>query len=136
MKKRIKHVSELPEWFNLEKYNNARKLNANGWYEQLCIRGNILKYYDLEFLDEVGLPKVMPQQDCFKEALKDVRENPIFHIHGEGKGKLPIYFYFDSISTLLKSQHPKYGPSVYLMTLEEGLIQIDWNMPGTGKTNL
>lgn len=112
---RIKHVSELPKWFKLNKYSDAKNLDATGWYEQLCIRGNILKYYDLEFLEKAGLPKVMPQQSCFKNALNDIRENPIFDIHGEGKGKLPMYFYFDSISTLLKSKHP----SVCLMTLEE-----------------
>jgi hypothetical protein len=119
MTDKIKHVSELPRWFKLDKYNDAKNLDANGWYEQLCIRGSILKYFDHEFLDEVGLPKTMPQQPCFKEALKDVREKPIFDINGEEKGKLPMCFYFDSISTLLKSKHPKYGPSVYLMTLEE-----------------
>src|SRR5881394_1963592 len=103
MTRRIKHVSELPEWFKLDKYNNARKLDANGWYEQFCIRGTILKYYDHERLDKAGLPKDLPQQPCFKEALKDVRETPIFDINGEGKGKLPLYFYFDSISTLVNS---------------------------------
>jgi hypothetical protein len=31
MKKKIKHVSELPKWFQITKYKNAKKLNAAGF---------------------------------------------------------------------------------------------------------
>ena len=38
MAKKIKHVSELPEWFKLEKYTFTNNLDAAGWYEQLSMR--------------------------------------------------------------------------------------------------
>ncbi len=39
MTKRIKHVSELPNWFNLAKYEFTKNLDALGWFKQLVIRG-------------------------------------------------------------------------------------------------
>lgn len=38
MAKQIKHISELPSWFNLDKYDLAKELDATGWHEQLIIR--------------------------------------------------------------------------------------------------
>jgi hypothetical protein len=44
MSKRIKNKSELPEWFGLEKYDQAKILDAAGWYVQLYIRARCLAY--------------------------------------------------------------------------------------------
>ena len=38
MPKRIKNVSELPNWFQLKKYDKAKALDTTGWYEQLSVR--------------------------------------------------------------------------------------------------
>lgn len=38
MTRKIKHVSELPEWFQLEKYTAAKNLTAEEWYQQIAIR--------------------------------------------------------------------------------------------------
>ncbi len=38
MTSRIKNISELPKWFQLDKYKAAKKLDAAGWYEQFAIR--------------------------------------------------------------------------------------------------
>lgn len=114
MTQRIKHVSELPKWFRLDKYNNAKKLDANGWYEQLCIRANALMYYE-ENQNEAYVK--ITQDASFKEALEDIRENPIFDMKGDKK--LPLFFYFDSIEIRLKSRGSAYTPSIHSMTLEE-----------------
>lgn len=34
----LKHVSELPDTYNLNKYNNANELNLHGWYVNLSLR--------------------------------------------------------------------------------------------------
>lgn len=38
MTKRIKHVSELPSWFDLKKYEFTKTLNSLGWFKQLIPR--------------------------------------------------------------------------------------------------
>lgn len=43
MTKRISHVSNLPEWFDLAKYEIAGSLDAIGWYEQLIIRRELIR---------------------------------------------------------------------------------------------
>ena len=45
MTSRIKHVSELPEWFHLDKYKKAIKLDAAGWHAQLALRGKIAESF-------------------------------------------------------------------------------------------
>ena len=51
MAKRIKHVSELPSWFDLKKYDFAEKLDALGWYQQLAIRGMCI-YRIAEYIED------------------------------------------------------------------------------------
>ena len=41
MPDQIRHVSEIPEWFDLDKYAEAADLDAAGWYEQLAIRHDL-----------------------------------------------------------------------------------------------
>lgn len=40
MTKRIKHISELPGWFNLANYEFTKNLDALGWFKQLITRGS------------------------------------------------------------------------------------------------
>jgi hypothetical protein len=42
MTKRIRKVSQLPEWFDLAKYSKAESLDEAGWYEQLHVRRQLL----------------------------------------------------------------------------------------------
>lgn len=39
MTKRIKHVSELPTWFDIKKYEFTNGLDSLGWFKQLIPRG-------------------------------------------------------------------------------------------------
>lgn len=115
---RIKHVSELPKWFNLDKYKKAKKLDAAGWYEQLRLRANFLAYLD-PTQDEV--PTEIRELPIFKNALAEAiatfRETPIFDIKGEGRGKLPIFLYFEDPSSLCEKLDHTLG--VHQMTFEE-----------------
>lgn len=38
MMKRIKHISELPTWFNLQQYEFTNDLDSLGWFKQLIAR--------------------------------------------------------------------------------------------------
>jgi len=65
MRKRLKHISELPDWFKLEKYTNAIKLTTQEWYIQLAIRKCYLE---------------SPNLDDFRDSILSVRKNPLVSI--------------------------------------------------------
>ncbi|MFT3742073.1 MAG: DUF6387 family protein [Gammaproteobacteria bacterium] len=113
MTSRIKNISELPQWFQLDKYKVAKKLNAAGWYEQFAIRGKLMEWFNTE---------VEPKfQDMLKTELADslilIRETPIFDIHGAGKGKLSGILFFADAEYICKNHNNI--PAVHPMTLEQ-----------------
>lgn len=114
MTSRIKHISELPQWFRLDKYKLAKKLNAAGWYEQFAIRAQFFEWLHTPVVD-------IHQQEVLKETLAEafavIRETPIFDIKGDGRGKLSAFFYFPDAENICKQHH--YTPAVHPMTLEE-----------------
>jgi hypothetical protein len=68
--KRIKHVSELPEWFRLEKYEFTKNIKSVGWYEQLYARTIIV--HDAEDVSESPSDQFVE----FKLAVEAIQENP------------------------------------------------------------
>jgi hypothetical protein len=114
MTKRIKHISDLPKWFQLDKYQAAKSLNANGWYEQLNIRAHCLTYFDSA---EGSACQKIAQTADFKEAVEAIREKPIYDMKVDGK--LPLYFYFEDIAISLKSKSPHLIPSIHAISLLE-----------------
>ncbi len=70
MTKRIKHVSELPDWFKLEKYEFTKNLDALGWQQQLSVRA-LCPFFELDPTD---------YREAFSEELwlifQATRENP------------------------------------------------------------
>jgi len=69
MTRRIKYISELPEWFELKKYEFTKNLDALGWYEQLYVRGTFLYHArDMQKNNEA-----FPED--FKQAMQASREN-------------------------------------------------------------
>ena len=56
MSKRIRHVSELPDWFRLENYEQAESLNVAGWFQQLAIRRSMSFWtkQDMEQIPEIA----------------------------------------------------------------------------------
>ncbi len=65
MAKQIKHFSELPDWFKLEKYDQARNLNTVQWIEQLSLRAYLFDAHP----------------DNFKKLIESIRNEPICDIH-------------------------------------------------------
>jgi len=112
--KRIKHVSDLPTWFQLEKYNIAKNLDANGWYEQVCIRAHCLEYVSSE---EGSARQEIAKHPEFKEALAGIREKPIYNMRVDGR--LPLLFYFENIARGLKTKSPHFLPSIHTLCLLE-----------------
>ncbi len=70
MVKRIKHVSELPDWFKLEKYEFTKDLDALGWQQQLSVRA-LCPFFEFDPVD---------YRETFSEELwlifQATRENP------------------------------------------------------------
>lgn len=112
MPKRIKNISELPNWYQFKKYDDAKKLNAIGWYEQLTVRQNCFSYI------EMGLQKNKPseKENPFIETLKFLRTNPI--INTETNDLIAAYFYNGPLSEL-KPRTPHYSLGVHSLTLRE-----------------
>jgi len=52
MAKKIKHVSELPEWFQLNNYNKARSISMHDWHVQLVFRKHCLTCKNISALVE------------------------------------------------------------------------------------
>lgn len=72
MAKRIRRVSDLPDWFRLAKYEGAAELDAAGWFEQLCTRRDCINR--LKFTQPKGPLDV---SQYFFEILATIREAPI-----------------------------------------------------------
>jgi hypothetical protein len=96
MPKRLKHISELPEWFQLEKYEFTKSLFALGWYEQFFVRGTFLYHArDMRKNNEIF-------PDDFKQAMQASRENPNAVI--ENDPRLANYCTYDSTPGI--PEHP------------------------------
>lgn len=112
---KIKHVSELPAWFHLDKYKKAKKLDAAGWHTQLALRGKIVDWFHTKI--EVDFVK-----SKISEALTLIRENPIFDTHDERHGKIFELFAFYDAKYVSKTL--SHLPAVHPMTLEQfGLLR-------------
>lgn len=78
---RIRHVSELPEWFDLKKYHKAKTLTAAGWYEQLFVRYYL--FYALERLQEGADDEEFDDEayiDAVDHTFAKIQENPILDV--------------------------------------------------------
>jgi hypothetical protein len=117
MTKRISHVSNLPEWFNLEKYDAARSLNAVGWYEQLSIRRELINPPYAAIRIESMLSEAPPILSDESKMLWDIIcSTPILNI--EGKDLLRIYPDGGALYEL-KIRKPRYSFGVRLTTVAE-----------------
>ncbi len=52
MTKRIKHVSELPEWFQLNNYKKTRDMSMYDWHVQLVFRKHCMTCENISALEE------------------------------------------------------------------------------------
>lgn len=76
-KKIIKHVNELPGWYNLEKYEAAKTLDSRGWHNNLFVRQVLLKSIgSVSFKAGLEAEKDIPR--LYLDDLCYLRLNPIF----------------------------------------------------------
>lgn len=112
MSKKVKRVSELPEWFSLDKYDGVKGLNSAGWYEQLSVRKDISGL--------VGSPRWKSWTETESHdridirVLETLRENPLPDI--AGNDLLRAYFYGGAMHEI-KSRDPRYSLGVHLATV-------------------
>lgn len=126
MTRKIKHVSELPKWFQIKKYNLAKNFGVRQWFEQLCVRNivfavisrriSLLKKENKDIFDDEFLERT----DNFFEALAIINDDPIVNVITNEK--LLKYSYFYSIKEMLQEKlHLAFG--VRPITIRE-LIEI------------
>lgn len=109
---KVKSVSELPEWFSLDKYDGVKGLDSAGWYEQLSVRKDMSVMVgsprwksraEIESLDQIDI-----------RVLETLRRNPLPDI--AGNDLLRAYFYGGAMHEI-KSRDPRYSLGVHLATV-------------------
>lgn len=105
MTKKIKHASELPDWFQIKNYTRAKQLNAAGWFEQISARIIInkiitLRKYAVKHNYDEDFIKLTAN---FGEAITLVRQNPI--VDTTITPELLNYAFFDSFKSLLETKY-------------------------------
>jgi hypothetical protein len=118
MAKRIKRVSDLPDWFDLNKYSDAKFLDAAGWYEQLSVRRDIQTMIAAE-------RKPSLETSTFKDVLKRVQITPIVNVL---ESELLRTCFYDGALHEIKTRNQQYTLGVHLakvrdLYLAEGHIQ-------------
>ena len=101
----IKHVKDLPKWFDLNKYTSTEQLDALGWLEQLTVRHNLLFWFSRG-------------SKSFEELLPLLRKNPIFNTNDDLKARVLLRSgALDSISS--GDDFSKYALGVHMLTVRE-----------------
>jgi len=111
MRKKIKHVSELPNWFKLEKYEFSKELDSAGWYEQFYIRRNFLR----SLLHCYRGNKPFPSE--FQLAIQSSHENP--HIDIFKDQRISNYCHPNSPLHLIKEKNTQQLLGIKSLTMRE-----------------
>lgn len=125
MANRIKHLSDLPEWYGLDKYEKAKSLDPAGWYEQLLARKRLLIAGGLDHKKSLDGPPKTTLEVLEAELLTLVRTTPIIKL--SRNDPLRAFIYSLTGKTLL-SGGPSYTRGIDLTTVRsfyrtERLIQ-------------
>lgn len=130
MAKRIRRVSDLPGWFQLEKYIDTAKLDAAGWYEQLSVRSECFGMLELFIPDNLQAESPYKLSEYFLLALEGIRETPIVDVKSNIIFK--IYFSRGSLSDFKDgSKHAHYSLGVHSLTCRE--LNIMENLMTSGR---
>jgi len=126
MAKRIRWISDLPDWFKLEKYNCASSLDAAGWYEQLYIRQSCFEEIipDLQSSKEPDVSEDLIQENI--EILDLIRSQPIVDV--TSNILLKNHFLSGTLRNLKQSSEShQYSFGVHTMTPQQ-LIAMEMNL--------
>lgn len=124
----VRHVSDFPTWYSLDKYKGAAGLDAAGWYEQLAVRRDTLLMIDLSRQQhwQTDGPSNIGAQEM--QVLALIRETPIVDLRSD---TLLMAYLFGGAMYELKNRDPRdicYALGVHLATvrnlyLTEGHIE-------------
>ena len=103
----IKHINELPHWFDLAKYDSTNKLDAAGWYEQLIVRHGVLFYF---------INNRKTRSKSFETALKKLFETPIIDLMADRE--LEVLFANGQLQEL-RSKNIRYTLGVHMTTVRQ-----------------
>ncbi len=112
----IKRMSDLPSWYKLEKYSDAKYLDEIGWYRQLVIR-QILMMHIAAPADRNG------EVSKFAKAAALIRECPII----EEKNEIFLSRLVDEVTDEMIQKKPSYTLGVHTMTYYE-LFQLQCDL--------
>jgi hypothetical protein len=90
-------VSDLPKWFDIDKYKKASTLDSAGWQKQLSIRLDCFGLTEPPVQDGPSRPAdLAPAGGRFAQALSAIRENPIVDV---ASSQLLQAFFFQTVVT-------------------------------------
>jgi hypothetical protein len=112
MRKRIKRTSELPTWFQLDKYNSSKDLDASGWYEQLYIRERA------RFSIKIFGTLTNDNQQIFLNALALIRETPIVNVSSNELLERVFGSFPNQPLAELKNENPHFSTGIYPCTVQ------------------
>jgi hypothetical protein len=120
---RIKHVSELPDWFQLNKYDSAKQLDATGWYEQLLVRYNLLQsFHRLQEYPETEEYNDEADVDTLDFVFAKIQEHPIVDIATDVMlSDLLTEEFIGKTLNELKQKNPHYSLGIHNITVNEFL---------------
>lgn len=118
MSRRIKRVSDLPDWFDRTKYDQAASLDAAGWYEQLYVRRSVSALRSVQ--------RGQPSATGFLSALSTLRRNPIVNVLESAETR--CYFFGGALCELKSNDNElTHSPGVRLATVHD-LYRIEGNI--------
>lgn len=136
-KNEIRHVSDLPDWFRLDKYDAAESLDTAGWFEQLSVRSQcflLLRNATRSVGWAEDLPPLAAEQhnahrntqenegldldedECV--ALSEVRSNPIVDLFKSVELR-PLFLGGAVYELKIKKEKPLYSLGVHSMTVRQ-----------------
>lgn len=114
MTKRIKHVSELPKWFQISKYRKANQLDSLGWYAQLTIRQELEAIIACHINNDPNDEEFINDTQDVKEIIELVHQNPIVNINSD-----PLIEKYFFTNPLKYTKNPYSSLGVHSLTIEE-----------------
>lgn len=82
----VRKVSDLPEWFSIDKYAEASQLGFVGWYEQLKVRKSIIRLIELSTKPKITLDVFQAIRELIFELLSEIQEAPLHE-----RGNSPLF---------------------------------------------
>jgi hypothetical protein len=120
----IKEMDDLPAWFKLEKYKEAKNLDEIGWYRQLVIR-HLLNMQIPYQADKIT------GENKFAKAAELVRECPII----AEKNEIFLSRIVDEATREISQKKPSYTLGVHQMTYYD-LFQLLMKKKSTTSKNV